>query len=65
MIYIPKWTGDLVGKMHNAGITNKDLAGRLGVSPEWVSKVLNGKQAPQGAEQRFNEAFRIIAERRQ
>lgn len=61
---VPKWTGDLIGKMHNTGISKKDLAKELNYTPEYVSMVFNGKKEPPGAEERFNKAFEnIVAER--
>lgn len=64
-IAIPKWTGRLVGKMHNANITNIDLANKMNVSRQYVWQVLNGERTPAGAEQRFNQAFdEIVAERK-
>lgn len=32
-----KWTGDLVGRMHNAEIKNVDLARELGVGKSYIS----------------------------
>lgn len=36
-----QWTGELVGKMHNAGVTAKQLAAEMGKNPKYVSQVLN------------------------
>ena len=61
---IPKWTGHLVGRMHNNGITNIDLANKLGYDKRYVSMVLNGKKTPKGARERFEAAVdEIIKER--
>ena len=63
---IPKWTGDLVGKMHNSRVSSLELAEKLGYSKDYVSMVLNGKKTPQGAQQRFEAAVnQIIEERRE
>lgn len=43
--------------MHTHGISGKQLAQRLGVSPEYVSMVLNGKKEPKTAEAKFNAAL--------
>lgn len=56
------WTGVLVGKMHNKGVTYDELAAQLGVSKGYVSMVLNGARKPADARQRFNDAFAAIAE---
>ena len=37
-----QWTGILVGRMHNAGITAKQLAEEMGKNPKYISGVLNG-----------------------
>lgn len=52
-----KWTGDLVGRMHNAGITNEQLARKLGICKSYLGAILNGKRKPKNAEKRLNEAF--------
>lgn len=51
-----KWTGDLVGLMHDNKITMQMLAEKLGVTNRYVSMVLNGHREPAGAEQRFRVA---------
>lgn len=56
-----QWTGELVGRMHNAGVTAKQLAAELGKNPKYVSGVLNEHYAPKKAEQEFNAAFERIA----
>ena len=33
-----QWTGELVGKMHNAGVTAKQLAAEMGKNPKYVSQ---------------------------
>ena len=52
-----QWTGELVGKMHIYHIKKKELAKRIGVTPEYVSKVLCGHRSPPDAEQRFRAAL--------
>ena len=54
------WTGILIGKMHNKGVTYDALAAQLGVTKGYVSMVLNGARKPTNARQRFNEAFNAI-----
>ena len=56
------WTGVLVGKMHNKGVTYDELAAQLSVSKGYVSMVLNGARKPADARQRFNDAFAAIVE---
>lgn len=59
-----KWTGILVGKMHNQKVTYEDLAKRLGITKSYVSMVLNGARNPAGAKERFENAFKAIAQER-
>ena len=58
-----KWTGDLVGLMHNHRISKADLADELGVTREYVSMVLNGHREPAGAKERFEEAVKRLIEK--
>ena len=52
-----QWTGELVGRMHNARITAKQLAQKMGKNPKYVSQVLNGHYSPKTAEREFNDAL--------
>ena len=61
---IPKWTGHLVGKMHNNSITNIDLANELGYDKNYISMVLNGKKTPKGARERFEKAVDEIIKKK-
>ena len=59
-----KWTGDLVGLMHNHKISKTGLANELGVTREYVSMVLNEHRDPAGARERFEGAVnRLIAQK--
>lgn len=53
---LAQWICDLVGKMHKWKISKKALAEYLGVTPEYVSMVLNGHREPAGAKEKFNAA---------
>lgn len=55
-----QWTADLVGEMHLARVSQKQLAECLGVTPEYVSMVLNGHREPDGAAERFRDALNQI-----
>lgn len=57
-----QWTGEIVGKMHMARITQKALAAHLGVTREYVANILNGHRSPKGAEARFRAAVDALAE---
>ena len=58
------WTGDLIGRMHNAGVTYDDLAAEIGCGKSYLSMVLNGKRNPKGATERLNAAFALVIEKR-
>lgn len=58
------WTGELIGKMHNANVTYDDLAEESGWGKTYISMILNGKRFPQGAKERLCEAFERIIEKR-
>ena len=53
----------MIGQMHIERVSKKALANELGVTPEYVSMVLNGHKSPEGAEERFFEAFKQIVKR--
>lgn len=61
---IEKWTGRLIGKMHNEGITRNELADELGVQKSYVSMILNCERKPPNAQQRLETAVDAIIERR-
>lgn len=52
-----QWTADIVGKMHMAGVTAKELAAFLQYNPKYVSAVLNGKREPKNAERIFRQGL--------
>ena len=55
-----QWTAEIIGEMHLYRITKKRLAEHLGVTPEYVSMILNGHRNPPDAEERFNQALQEI-----
>ena len=61
---VEKWTGRLIGKMHNERIRLEDVATELGVTASYVSMVLNGRRKPPGAKERFENAVNAIVEKR-
>lgn len=54
---LAQWTADVVGIMHQHRITRIQLAQKLGVVPDYVTMILNGKRNPVGAEERFKAAL--------
>ena len=59
-----KWTGNLVGLMHDEKVSFNDLASELGVTNRYVSMVLNGHREPEKAEEKFTAALNRIIERK-
>lgn len=59
-----KWTGVLIGKMHNEGVTSSELAKELGIGKAYVSMILNGQRHPADAEKTFNDALNKILKER-
>ena len=57
-----KWTGNLVGLMHDHKITKTQLADHMGLSREYVSMVLNEHRVPADAEERFTQAVKALIE---
>lgn len=59
-----KWTGRLIGRMHNEGVTYDDLAAALGVGKGYISMILNGKRKPAGIRERMENALNNILQER-
>ena len=59
-----KWTGRLIGKMHNECVTYDDLAEELGVTKAYVSMILNSKKKPTGIQERMETAFESVVSKR-
>lgn len=61
-----KWAADLLGEMHLAGVTAKQLAAEVGWNPKYLSVVLNGHKEPKGAEEKLKSALgRLVSEQSQ
>lgn len=61
-----KWTGRLVGKMHNERVSYEEIGSVLGVTKAYVSMILNGKRKPEGIRERMEAAFdAVIAKRKE
>lgn len=58
-----KWTGDLVGLMHNNKVTKKMLADELGLSKQYVCMILNSSRKPPGIRERMEKAVDDIIQR--
>lgn len=59
------WTGNLIGDMHNKGITYEDLAAEMGFTKSYISMILNSKRKPPGICERMVNAVAEIAKRRE
>ena len=59
-----KWTGVLVGKMHNERVTYQDIADEMAVTKSYISMILNGSRKPKGIEKRMEDAFTSVIEKR-
>lgn len=61
---LAKWTGDVVGLLHVYNIEGRELAKKMGCTPEYLSKLLNGKREPKDAEAKVMTALNeLIAEK--
>ena len=59
-----QWTGRLIGEMHVAGVTAKQLAAEAGWHEKYLSAVLNGHREPKNAEETLRAALaRLIEEK--
>lgn len=63
VILLPEpWTGELIGRMHNAGVTYDDLAKEMGCTKAYISMLLNSRKKPDGIQERMEAAFeRVLA----
>lgn len=43
---VEKWTGALIGKMHNNGIKQCELAEKLGITNAYAGMILRGERKP-------------------
>lgn len=55
-----EWTGIVVGKMHQWGITEKELATRCGYTTQYVSMLLNGKKQFQKEKSKERTKIRVM-----
>lgn len=61
---LPRWTGEVIGELHVNGLEIRALAKKMGVSPEYASKILNGHKIPKNAEEKVKTALNeLIAEK--
>lgn len=59
-----QWTGDIVASLHIHQITRRELADEIGITPQYVTMVLNGKKkCPTDMQQRMKDAIAAIVAR--
>ena len=59
-----KWTGRLIGRMHNERVTYDDLSKELGCTKSYISMILNGRKKPKKARERLEAAFESILKKK-
>lgn len=59
-----QWTANLLGEMHLAGVTAKQLAAEASLNPKYLSAILNGHCEPKNAEQTLRAALARLVEKR-
>lgn len=59
-----KWTGNLIGEMHNNRITYDDLAKEMGVTKAYISMILNGARKPEGIRAKMESAVQSIIQQK-
>lgn len=52
-----QWTAEIIGKMHLAGVTMKQLAAEAGWHEKYLSAVLHGHRNPKGTEEKLRSAL--------
>lgn len=57
MLAAEVWTGDIVARLHVSGISQKELAAKMGIAATYVSSLLNGKRAVAGMYERMMAAI--------
>lgn len=60
-----QWTANLLGEMHLAGVTAKQLAAEAGWHEKYLSAVLNGHREPKNAEQTLRAALARLVEKKE
>jgi lambda repressor-like predicted transcriptional regulator len=60
-----QWTAEILGEMHLAGITAKQLAEEAGWHEKYLSAVMNGHRDPKGAEETLRAALGRIKSKSQ
>ena len=59
-----QWTGRIVGEIHNAGLTIKEVSAEAGLNPKYVSQILNRESDSPKTERKLRDALSRIITRR-
>lgn len=62
---LAQWIAEIVGEMHIAGITSKQLAAEVGWHEKYLSAVINGHRSPKNAEKDLRGAIARILEKKE
>jgi transcriptional regulator with XRE-family HTH domain len=62
---VEKWTGALIGKMHNNGIKQVELAEKLGISNAYAGMILRGERKPPNSREKFEQALNELIKEKQ
>lgn len=54
------WTAEVVGRMHKAGVTGKQLAEKAGITNAYLSTVLNGHKGNEDTQRRIFAALQEL-----
>ena len=54
---VEKWTGALIGKMHNNGIKQVELAEKMGITNAYAGMILRGERKPPNIRQKMESAL--------
>jgi len=58
-----QWTAEILGEMHLAGITAKQLAAEVGWHEKYLSAIMNGHREPKGAEETIRAGLERVKAR--
>lgn len=60
-----KWTGEIIGIMHNNRIRYIDVAEKMGITKAYLSQILSGTRKTKGIQQRIESAVNELIEERE
>lgn len=62
---LDSWIAEVVGRMHIAGISNRELAEKSGYAYTYVSEILHGKRGDDRTQKRILEALSALEQEAQ